>query len=107
LFQRRPLSPGIAGGVCVAANVREGFSRKDDRFPDRLVEEPLKSGDKEIRLMDYYRTRELTRDDVERMLDDYYDERGWEVERGIPTGEKLKGLGLKDVAGDLEKRSLI
>jgi aldehyde:ferredoxin oxidoreductase len=28
-------------------------------------------------------------------LDDYYDERGWDKESGIPTPEKLKELGLE------------
>ena len=86
--------------------MREGFTRKDDRFPDKFLE-PLKAGDKEIRLMDYNRTKELKRDDVEKMFDDYYDERGWDIEKGIPTKQKLEDLDLKDVATDLEKRGLI
>ena len=76
-------------------------SRKDDKFPERFLE-PLKDGDQEIRLMNYNRTRELTRDDVEKMFDDYYDERGWDIEKGIPTRGKLEELDLKDVADDLE-----
>ena len=86
--------------------MREGFTRKDDRFPDKFLE-PLKAGDKEIRLMDYYRTRELTREDVEKMLEDYYEESGWDIEKGIPTKKKLEDLDLKDVATDLEKGGLI
>jgi len=89
-----------------AANVREGFTRKDDRFPDKFYE-PLKAGGKEIKLMNYNRTRELTRDDVEKMFDDYYDERGWDTEKGIPTKQKLEDLNLKDEAADLEKRGLL
>lgn len=89
-----------------AANVREGFTRKDDRFPDRFFE-PLKDGDKEIRLMNYNRTKELTRDDVEKMFDNYYDERGWDVAKGIPTKEKLESLDLGDVAADLAGRGFI
>jgi aldehyde:ferredoxin oxidoreductase len=57
--------------------------------------------------MNYNRTRELTRDDVEKMFDDYYDERGWDTEKGIPTKQKLEDLDLKDVAADLEKRGLL
>lgn len=89
-----------------AANMREGFTRKDDRFPDKFLE-PLRSGDKEIRLMNYNRTKELTRDDLEKMFDDYYDERGWDIEKGIPTRQKLEDLDLKDVATDLEERGFI
>jgi aldehyde:ferredoxin oxidoreductase len=36
------------------------------------------------------------------MLDDYYRLRGWD-ENGIPTREKLKSLGLDDVADVLEQ----
>ena len=95
-----------AWNILKAANVREGFTRKDDRFPDKFLE-PLKAGDKEIRLMNYNRTKELTRDDVEKMFDDYYDERGWDIEKGIPTRQKLEDLDLKDVATDLEKSGFI
>ncbi len=95
-----------AWNLLKAANVRMGFTRKDDRFPDRFFE-PLKARDKEIRLMNYNRTRELTRDDVEKMFDDYYDERGWDIEKGIPTMQKLEDLDLKDLAADLEKKGFI
>ncbi|MBE9521719.1 MAG: hypothetical protein IME95_00860, partial [Proteobacteria bacterium] len=44
-----------AWNILKAANVRMGFTRKDDRFPDKFFQ-ALKSGDKEIRLMDYNRT---------------------------------------------------
>jgi aldehyde:ferredoxin oxidoreductase len=33
------------------------------------------------------------------MKDDYYKLRGWDIETGIPTREKLVELGLEDVAG--------
>jgi len=95
-----------AWNILKAANVREGFTRKDDKFPDKFFE-PLKAGDKEIKLMDYNKTKELTRDDVEKMFDDYYDERGWDIEKGIPTRQKLEDLDLNDVATDLEKRGHI
>jgi aldehyde:ferredoxin oxidoreductase len=41
------------------------------------------------------------------LLDRYYTLRGWDVERGRPTGAKLRELGLHDVAGELEKANLI
>ncbi len=37
------------------------------------------------------------------MLDDYYRIRGWDETLGWPTAEKLRSLGLPDVARDLEK----
>jgi aldehyde:ferredoxin oxidoreductase len=73
-------------------NVREGFSRKDDMFPEKWLE-PLTFGDKELPLMDYHRTRLITKEDLEQLLQDYYAERGWDSE-GIPSAGKLKSLGL-------------
>ena len=74
-------------------NVRCGFSRKDDRAPDKWFQ-PLKGTDgKEYPLMDYFGTRVITREDTEEALDDYYEESGWD-KNGIPTPEKLKEMGL-------------
>jgi len=56
----------------------------------------MESPEGKIELMDYYATKTLTREDVEKILDDYYDERGWNVEKGIPTKEKLTELDLSD-----------
>ncbi len=75
-------------------NVRMGFERKDDQ-PPKAWFEPIKRGDGELRMMDYYKTTVLTEEDMEQMLDDYYDERGWDRERGAPTLEKLRELGLE------------
>lgn len=87
-------------------NDREGQSRKDDTFPS-IWFEPLKAPGKEIRLMDYYGTKVLTPEDLKEMLNDYYDECGWEIERGIPTKAKLIELELEDVVEDLEKRDFV
>lgn len=40
---------------------------------------------------------------LERMLDEYYEARGWDKTTGWPTSEKLAALGLDYVAKDLEK----
>jgi len=78
-------------------NVRLGFDRKHDQPPGAWFE-PIKSADRELRMMDYYKTTVLTEEDVEQILDDYYDERGWDRNRGTPTFEKLKELGLEGFA---------
>jgi len=75
-------------------NVRSGFGRTDDRSPDAFFQ-PKKVKGKEMRLMNYFKTATITKKDTERMLDDYYDERGWDKETGEPTPEKLKELGLE------------
>lgn len=36
------------------------------------------------------------------MLEEYYQERGWDVETGIPLPEKLRELGLPEVADSME-----
>ena len=75
------------------ANVREGFGRKDDKFPENWFDEPAHK--------DYYENVKITREVAYKLLDDYYDERGWDVEKGIPTTEKLKELGLDFAVQDL------
>lgn len=86
-------------------NMREGFDRKDDRFPDVWFKPILRHG-KETWLEDYFGNR-LTREDCEKLLDDYYDERGWDIKRGVPTKEKLIKNGLEDIAEDLERKGFL
>ena len=57
-------------------------------------------------LCDYF-GKPLSREECEELLDDYYDERGWDIETGIPEKRTLVALGLEDVAGDLESRGLL
>lgn len=73
--------------------VREGFTREDDHLQGRVVDEPVAEGP--------YQGERIDPQKFERMLDDYYRVRGWEVETGIPTRERLERLGLKDVADEL------
>jgi len=91
-----------AWNVFKAVNVREGFTRAHDKIPEHWFE-PLRFEGGVATLMDYYRTKELSKDDLGKMLDDYYDERGWDVKKGIPTKQKLLELGLDDIAEDLER----
>jgi len=80
-------------------NVREGFSRKDDRFPERWFDEPQH--------LDYYEKVRITREMAYGYLDDYYDEMGWDIETGIPTEETLRDLGLHEAVADLKQRGLL
>ncbi|UCH08615.1 MAG: hypothetical protein JSV55_06490 [Deltaproteobacteria bacterium] len=89
-----------------ALNVRAGFSRKDDVFPDRWFE-PLETPDRgTMVLCDYFGTP-LSREDCNKLLDDYYHERGWDIETGIPTEETLVESDLQDVFSDLQKSGFI
>ena len=40
------------------------------------------------------------------LLDDFYDERGWDSKTGIPTKSKLLELGLDYVIKDAEKAGI-
>lgn len=64
-------------------NVREGFGRKDDTLPDRLLKEPLTVGPTRGQVVE-----------LEPMLDEYYRFRGWDQE-GRPTERTLERLGLR------------
>jgi len=79
-------------------NTREGFDRKDDQAPE-VWYQPLVLEGKEYHITDYYETATLTKEDIEGFLDDYYDERGYDTKSGNPTPQKLKELGLEDMAG--------
>jgi len=74
-------------------NCRAGFDRKDDEPPE-IWFQPLNGVDREYHLKDYFGTTDLAREDVARLLDDYYDERGWDKETSLPTATKLEELGL-------------
>ncbi len=68
-------------------NVREGFSRKDDTLPERLLKEKAPLGPPKGQVVE-----------LDEMLDEYYNYRGWDPETGVPTPEKLKQLGLEEEA---------
>jgi aldehyde:ferredoxin oxidoreductase len=85
-------------------NVREGFSKKDDEPPDVWFQPMVNPEGKEVHMTDYYKTRRLTREDVEQWLRDYYDERGWDTKTGIPTSEKLVELGLEKMISRLQEK---
>lgn len=93
---------GRAHAIHKILNLREGFTRKDDKFPDRWFEPLIGVNGEEVQLEDYFRNR-LSREDCEKILDDYYDELGWDIKLGIPSKGKLVELGLGDIADDLEK----
>ena len=74
-----------------------GFSRKDDVLPDRLFEEKVDGGPAQ--------GKRLQRDHLEKLLDDYYEARGWDRLTTAPTRKTLEALDLKSVADDLEKQN--
>ena len=49
----------------------------------------------------------MDRDAFEKVKDEYYQARGWDVATGLQTKSKLAELGLQDIVPDLEKRGLV
>jgi len=78
-------------------NIREGFTRKDDHLPPKVMSTPVPDDT-------ISKGSRITQEELDFMLDDYYAHRGWTKE-GIPTLEKLKELGLEDVAYIVKDRS--
>jgi len=66
-------------------NILAGFTRADDDLPERLKTEPIPEGASKGQL--------ISQADLDFMLDEYYDARGWTRE-GVPTREKLEELRL-------------
>lgn len=63
-------------------NIREGFSRRDDKLPPRFYEPRPDTG--------WY----ISREDFEKLLDRYYELRGWSKD-GIPAEDLVKRLGVE------------
>jgi len=75
-----------------AYNIREGWTRKDDHPPPRIMKEPIPDG--------VAKGSVLTEQEFEMMLNAYFEARGWSSD-GLPQKQKLIELGLEDVAEDL------
>ncbi|QQK06865.1 aldehyde ferredoxin oxidoreductase family protein [Miniphocaeibacter halophilus] len=78
--------------LCRMYNIRNGFTRKDDSLPTRVKNEPIPSG--------LSKGAVTTQEELDFMLDEYYEARGWDQE-GMPTPEKLEELGLEFAIKDL------
>lgn len=76
-----------------AFNTREGFTRRHDTLPPRILEDALVDGPNAGSL--------FSRETLEAALDCYYRLAGWDVETGNPTRETLESLGLGWVAEQL------
>lgn len=75
-----------------AFNAREGLDRRVDSLPPRVFDDPIPKG--------VSKGSRIRRSEFERMLDDYYQARGWSS-NGIPTKVKLLLLDLNDVAEEV------
>ena len=81
--------------VCIERcfNVREGFNRKDDTLPERMLSEPLHQAGPA--------TDQIVAN-LGHLLDEYYHSLGYSPE-GIPSIKRLQELNLHDVIGDMKQ----
>ena len=77
-------------------NIREGLTRKDDHMPWKIMNVPIP--DEGVAKGSY-----VSQEDLDLLLDDYYQVRGWTKE-GIPTIEKLKEIGMEDLVYIVEDK---
>ena len=73
-------------------NILAGFTRADDDLPERLKTEPILEGAS--------KGQTISQADLDFMLDEYYEARGWTKE-GVPTRTKLEELRLGRAADAL------
>jgi aldehyde:ferredoxin oxidoreductase len=79
--------------------LHRGFARDDDYPPQRFFDEPVKTGSRAGAI--------LERHEWDGMLDEYYQEKGWDKRTGWQTRESLAAIGLHDVAEDLSGAGLL
>jgi aldehyde:ferredoxin oxidoreductase len=77
-------------------NIREGLGRKDDHLPYKVMHMPIPDEGPS-------KGAYVTQEELDMMLDDYYEVRGW-TRDGIPTPEKLKALGMDDLIPIVEAK---
>jgi aldehyde:ferredoxin oxidoreductase len=74
-------------------NLREGVGKESEVLPKRFTEEPMPTGPSKGHVCN-----------LEPMLREYYESRGWDFESGLPYEETLERLGLDYVAETLRRR---
>jgi len=75
-------------------NVREGLSRKDDTLPWKVMNQPIPDDGP-------VKGAVVTQEELDLLLDDYYQSRGWTAD-GIPTKSQLEKLGMEDLSSIIE-----
>jgi aldehyde:ferredoxin oxidoreductase len=99
-----------------AIRVREGHrGRESDVLPEPYFNTPLETNIQDPECLVPGKNGEVIsrkgevvdRNEFERMKDEYYQLRGWDVATGLQTKSKLEELGLDEVAKDLDQRGLM
>jgi aldehyde:ferredoxin oxidoreductase len=82
-----------------ALNTRFGIRRRHDTLPRRFMTQQLPSGPA--------KGETYSEEQLNKMLDEYYELRGWDKRTGLLQKKKLVELNMDDVANDLEARKLV
>lgn len=99
-----------------AIMIRQGHDgRKDDTVMDFYHTESLESMFKNPDCIAPGKNKDqisrkgsvLDKEDFEKLKDEYYSLRGWDIETGFQTLEKLKELDLEDIARELDRMGLL
>jgi aldehyde:ferredoxin oxidoreductase len=95
--------------------LREGWpGRNGDRLMDYFFKEPLESAIFSSECLApgpegnviSRKGKVVDRDKFEKLKDEYYQLRGWDVPTGFPTIARLEQLGLRDIAKVLKENHL-
>jgi aldehyde:ferredoxin oxidoreductase len=68
------------------ANVREDLREVGESLPERWFEAPG--------FKNYVTEEPLSREEAEQMIEDYFEEWGWDGRSGVPTDDRLEELRL-------------
>lgn len=98
-----------------AIALRERGGRESDTIPEYMFTTGLKENGDNPKCLAPGRDGEVIsllgtvvdREKFEKLKDEYYELRGWEVATGRPTRGKMEELDLKDVAASLERLGLL
>jgi aldehyde:ferredoxin oxidoreductase len=82
-----------------AFNIRRGIGRKDDTLPERFFRNKIPKGPAKGEV--------YSKETFNKMLDRYYEIRGWDLETGLIKRETLEDLELQDVMRVLEREGLV
>ena len=63
----------------------------------------MESPEGKLEVKDYFKSVVIGKESFERILNDYYRERGWDIVTGMPTKEKLGQLNLNDFYNKMNK----
>ena len=97
-YEMTPEELSVAGERIITLarliNLREGLSRKDDTLPWKVMNQPIPDDGPAKGAI-------VTQDELDLLLDDYYQSRGWTLD-GIPTKSQLNKLGMEDLSSITE-----